>query len=476
MLVAAILVPLGFALVALAIPSNRVRPWVLPFAGAAQLGVAGLLVGGPDVSAADGWLALDDLGRVVLGAVTVLFFLCGTYAVGYLHARSERPNRLLCSVLPVYLGMMTLMILSHHLGLMWVAIEASTLSAAPLLRFSRTPRSLEATWKYLLLGSVGVALALFGSFFLAYAALHAGQRTTLLFEDLVRLAPNLSKPWLHGSFVLLLVGYGTKMGLAPLHSWKPDAYGESPGLVGALLAGGMTNCAFLALARFHRICVAAGEAEFARGLLVVLGLASMAVACAFMVRQRDFKRLLAYSSVEHMGILVLALGIGGAATFGALFHMVNNCIAKCVMFLAAGNLHRSYGGKRADQVTGATRRNPLSGWAWLFGFLAITGSPPFGPFFSLFVILTATLAAGKFATAALFVLFLTVIFMGMGVTVFRMTFGDPPEHPGTGFREGVLTGAPIVAGLALLLWMGVWLPEPLAALLRDAAASLDRVR
>src|SRR4030095_7679385 len=147
-------------------------------------------------------------------------------------------------------------------------IEATTLSSAPLLYFNRNPRSLEATWKYLLIGSVGIALALFGSFFLAYSALHGGMHSSLLFEDLVRDAPHLSKPWLHAAFVLLLVGYGTKMGLAPMHTWKPDAYGEAPGLVGALLAGGLTNCAFLALLRFYRICAAAGEAAFVSRTLI----------------------------------------------------------------------------------------------------------------------------------------------------------------------------------------------------------------
>ena len=200
---------------------------------------------------------------------------------------------------------MTLVTLSHHLGLMWVAMEATTLASAPLLYFNHNARSLEATWKYLLIGSVGIALALFGSFFLAYAMLKAGRESTLLFDQLVKDAPYLSPPWLHAAFVLLFVGYGTKMGLAPMHTWKPDAYGEAPGIVGALLAGGVTSCAFLAILRVYQICRAGADAEFAREIMVFMGLFSMAVAAVFMARQRDFKRMLAYSSVEHMGILVL---------------------------------------------------------------------------------------------------------------------------------------------------------------------------
>jgi len=473
-LLALVWVPILFGLAALAVPSERLRPWLLPAAGAAQMALVGRVLAGFEVPPeAGGWIALDDVGRVVLATISLIFFFCSIYAVGYLGYRTERPNRLFCFVLPAFLGLMSLMVISHHLGLMWVAIESATLAAAPLLRFSRTPQSLEATWKYLLIGSVGIALALFGSFFLAYSALQAGLHTTLLFDDLMRQAPLLSKPWLHAAFVLLFVGYGTKMGLAPMHTWKPDAYGESPGLVGALLAGGLTNCAFLAIVRFHQIMVAAGEGPFARRILVVMGLVSMGLAGVFVVRQRDYKRMLAYSSVEHMGILVLGLGLGGAATFAAVYHMVNNALAKTVTFLAAGNLHRAFGSKRTDKVTGAVRHAPVSGWAFLIGFLAITGAPPFGPFQSMFAMLTAALGTGRYLVGALFVIFLTVVYMGMGAAVFGVCFGEPPADAPKSFREGALTAAPIVACLALVLGLGVWLPGPLEALLHNAAAFIE---
>lgn len=270
---------------------------------------------------------------------------------------------------------MTLVAMSHHLGLMWVAMEATTLVTAPLLYFNHNARSLEATWKYLLIGSVGIALALLGSLFLAYASLKSGLESTLLFDQLVKDAPQLSPPWLHAAFVLLFIGYGTKMGLAPMHTWKPDAYGEAPGIVGTLLAGGVTSCAFLAILRVYQICRAGADAEFARELMVAMGLVSMAIAAVFMVRQRDFKRMLAYSSVEHMGILVLGIGIGGLAVYGALLHLINNGLTKGVLFLSAGNIHRAYGSKLTDHVRGAIVRVPLSASLFLAGFLAVTGSP-----------------------------------------------------------------------------------------------------
>src|SRR5258708_2088364 len=229
-----ILFPLIMAAVTFAVPSNRWRPWLLPVGALGHLGLVAFAIfypgEGAAVSGLGGWLLLDALGKVILGFLSVLFFLCSLYAPGYLALRSDRPNRVFCANLFASLAAMTLVALSHHLGLMWVAMEATTLVSASSIYFNQNARSLEATWKYLLIGSVGIALALFGSLFLAYAALRAGLTSTLVFDELIRDAPQLSvppaQPWLHAAFVLLFIGYGTKMGLAPMHTWKPDAYGE----------------------------------------------------------------------------------------------------------------------------------------------------------------------------------------------------------------------------------------------------------
>jgi hydrogenase-4 component F len=471
---ALILVPLALAALAFALPSNRLRPWLLPVAGAVHLGLVIATFARPGVVAFGRWLQLDSLGKLVLGFVSVLFFLCSLYAPGYLALRPERKIRVFCACLLAFLAMMSLITQSHHLGLMWVALEANTLASAPLIYFNHNARSIEATWKYLLVGSVGIALALLGSFFLAYSSLRSGLETSLFLEDLVRDAAHLSRPWLHSAFILLFIGYGTKMGLAPMHTWKPDAYGEAPGLVGALLAGGLTNCAFLAVLRFYQICGAAGEATFARHMMITIGLLSMAVAGVFMARQRDFKRMLAYSSVEHMGILVLGIGIGGAAVFGALFHLINNGLTKGVLFLSAGNIHRAYASKLTDDVRGALRRVPASAALLLAGFFAITGSPPFAPFLSEFTILRATIASGRFVIAGLFLLMLVVIFIGMGSTIIAVVQGEPPSTPtDKRFGDTVLSVAPIVAFLALVLLLGVYVPAPLDGLLHDAAALVE---
>lgn len=473
MLLALILIPLAGAVIALAMPWNRVRPWVtLPTAGA-HLAVSlwSLRHAEP---AAGGWLVLDPPGRLVLLTLSVLFVICSVYTIGYLRYRQEFSNRVFVPCIMSFMAMTTLVTCSHHLGLMWVAIEATTLSTAPLIYFNRTQRSIEATWKYLLVGSVGIAIALLGSFFLAYASLGRGGEPSLLFEHLLQRAPLLDKAWLQASFVLLLVGYGTKMGLAPMHTWKPDAYGEAPGVVGALLAGGVTNCAFLALLRIHHICHAAGEGAYTGRLLILIGLLSMAVAAVFMVGQRDFKRMLAYSSVEHMGILVLGVGIGGPALLGSLLHMINNGLTKGVLFLSAGNIRRAYNNKTTDEVRGAMRRLPLSGTLFLLGFFAVTGSPPFGPFVSEFTILNGAFSEGRFFAAAAFLLLLLIVFIGMGRTVLTVVQGRPLPHTArTGYRDGVLTGLPVLTSLAIVLMLGVHIPEPLRAMLQDAARFLE---
>lgn len=467
--------PLLMAAIAVAVASNRWRPWLLPATAIAHLAatVAVLAAGGAGASAGP-WLVLDPPGRIVLLQVSVLFAFCAFYAVGYLRYRQDKSNRVFCACLLIFLSVVSLVTWSHHLGLMWVAIEASTLVTAPLIYFNHTQRSIEATWKYLLVGSVGIALALLGTFFLAYASLHAGLDSALTLESLLLHAPKLSKPWLHAAFVLLLVGYGTKMGLAPMHTWKPDAYGEAPGVVGAILAGGVTSCAFLALLRVYHICHAAGEDVYTSRLLLFMGLFSMAVAGVFTVGQRDFKRMLAYSSVEHMGILVVGLGIGAPALFGTLLHVLTNGLTKGVLFLSAGNIHRSYGSKSTDQVRGAMRRLPLSGTLFLAAFLAITGSPPFGPFISEFAILNGAFDAGRFVTAGLFLFFLLVVFIGMGATVLQVVQGRAPsEASTTAYRDGLLTGTPIAILLMLVLMLGLYIPAPLGALLGDAVRFLE---
>jgi len=236
---------------------------------------------------------------------------------------------------------MTLVVTTTHFAVLWVAVEATTLSSAPLVYFYRRGPALEAAWKYLMICSVGIALALLGTFFLGVAgsaAVAGVPRFTV--SGLAAAAPAMPRAWLRAAFVLALVGYGTKMGLAPMHTWLPDTHSQAPSPVSALLSGALLNCAFLGVLRFFQVVLASGDAAFARTLLTLLGFASIAVATAFLFGQRDFKRLLAYSSVENMGILAVGVGLGGAAAYGAMLHAVNHSFAKAGLFLVAGNVLR----------------------------------------------------------------------------------------------------------------------------------------
>jgi hydrogenase-4 component F len=249
-------------------------------------------------------------------------------------------------------------------------------------------------------------------------------------------------------------------------------YGEAPGIVGALLAGGLTTCAFCALLRFVQIMNAAGDGELARALLLGFGLVSIAVAAAFMIRQRDYKRMLAYSSVEHMGIVACGLGIGGLGTYGALLHLLNNSFGKGVLFMAAGNLHRAYGSKLTAEVSGALHRVPASASLFLAGFFAITGSPPFGLFLSELTIVQAAFRSGRSWAAGLFLALLAVVFIGMGAVVVRVVQGPAPAGAARK-REPLLTIVPALCCLAVVLVLGIYIPPWLDSALHAAAKFVE---
>lgn len=472
MLLLLILLPLAAALLALLLPWHQGRSWLLPATGGLHLLLAGFAVA-DGRTAATPWIGLDALSSLVLIVTSLLYFGCAIYAVAYLDQRRDRGNRVIVPCLLIFLSMMTLAIVARHLGLLWISVEATTIASAPLIYYNRNRLSIEATWKYLLLCSVGIALAMLGILFIAYAAMvGGGVPVSLQFDALLSGASTLSRPWLHAGFVFLLVGFGTKMGLAPLHTWKPDAYGEAPGMVGALLAGGLTSVAFLAILRAVQLMNAAGDGVLARQQLLGMGLMSLVVAAIFMARQPDIKRLLAYSSVEHMGILAIGVGIGGLATFGAMLHLVNNALTKGCLFLAAGNIQRAYASKRLTEVHGAIATLPVSGSLFLAGFLAITGSPPFGLFMSEFNILRGIFGSGQTWIGLLMLLALAVVFIGMGASVLTATQGEPVNLD-TAFKDSFLLIISPIAFLLLVLLLGVYLPEPLQAALRNASALLE---
>jgi hydrogenase-4 component F len=482
-----ILLPAIAAAIAFATRSRRLRECCLVGTAVVHALLVAALAADPPARSRAAWLGLDPLGLLFLIIVSALFLLASVYTVGYLRREPEQPRGDLeegflfsnepapafVACLLLFLATMSLVTVSHHLGLLWIAIEATTLASAPLIYFHRHHRSLEATWKYLLVCSVGIAFALLGNVALVGAA--AGATTSKLgLDELLRVAPQLHRGWLEAAFLLFLVGYGTKMGLAPMHTWLPDAHSEAPSPVSALLSGALLVCAFLGILRAYQVLDAAGARALGGVALRGFGILSMAVGALFIVRQRDYKRMLAYSSVEHMGIIALGVGIGGAAVFGAMLHALAHAFAKASLFLVSGNLLGRYASKRADDVRGALECQPGSGALWIAGLLAITGVPPSPLFVSEFTILRGTFALGPSLgpwLAGTFLLLLAIAFAAVFDVGLPMALGRAPATIPRDPEPASALGAPAVLAL-LLLGLGIVLPVPVRGLLESAARAI----
>jgi len=485
MILALVLIPMISAALSIMVRQDNLRRMILILAALWHTGLTAYAWVVRPAPALRGWLNLDKPGLMFLSIASVLFLLAAIYAVGYLknekHTDTNRedfeegvlftnaPEAIFTACLLMFLATMTFVTSSQHLGLCWVAMEATTLASAPLIYFHRHHRSLEATWKYLLICSVGIALALLGNFFLvAAASTHGTEPTSLMLADLINHGKNMNMPWLKAAFILFLVGYGTKMGLAPLHTWLPDAHSESPSVVSALLSGALLNCAFLGILRALQVCSAAGLDTFAKDLLIIFGLISIAWAAIFIFGQADYKRMLAYSSVEHMGVLAVGIGIGGTAAFGAMLHTVNHSLTKAMLFLIAGNILAIYKTKSTADVRGILRTIPLSGILWIGGFLAITGLPPFGIFMSELTIVKGILDQGRVLTAVTLLGLLALVFIGMSGVVLKMAQGESSLKQSPK-REAILSiVSPAVLGL-LVLCLGLYIPPVMSRALHDVA-------
>ena len=437
----------------------------------------------------DRWLAIDPLGLIFLSIASLLFLAASVYAVGYLereaHGRrpdfeesgvffANVPEAIFIGGLLLFLATLSLAALSQHFGLLWVGMEATTLATAPLIYFHRHHRSLEAAWKYLLICSVGIGIALLGNFVLAVAAeAPQGEPIPLVVGALAARAGEMDRLWLRAAFLFFIVGYGTKMGLAPLHTWLPDAHSECPSVVSALLSGALLNVALLGILRAQQVLVAAGEGAFGRSLLLGFGVLSVFVAAVFVLGQPDYKRLLAYSSVEHVGILALGLGLGPWGAFPALYHAINHSLAKAMLFFVSGNILAAYRTKEAAGVRGVLHRLPASGVLWIAGFLAISGVPPFGTFFSKYLVLAGAFGAGRPWLGIALLALLALIFAGMGRTMLGMAYGTRPPDPAVPVREPWLAIAPPAVLLVLLLVTGLALPDAVRRILAQAVRQLD---
>ena len=376
--------------------------------------------------------------------------------------------RLYHSMYQLFMGAMLLALSTNNMGLLWVAMEAATLSTVLLVSLYRTRASLEAAWKYFILCGVGIAQALFGTILLYFASeRELGQQgmTALLWTHLNAVKGDLEPTVMGLAFTFLLVGYGTKVGLAPLHNWLPDAHAEGPTPVSAVLSGLLLNVALYAVIRCKSLAVGSLGSTMPNTMLMVFGLLSAVLGAFFLWRQRDIKRLFAYSSIEHMGIITFAFGLGGpVANFAALLHMTVHSLTKSSIFFTAGHATQTAGTQQIDGIRGLVGISPTIGWGLMIGSLAILGMPPFGVFSSEFLILTTAMREHPWATPFLLIA-LGVAFAGIFSKVQPMVFGEN-NNPRLPHSPALI---PVFLHLAIVLALGIYIPPALAEWYRAAA-------
>ena len=444
---------------------------LLTFVAAAAL-VARVGAEGP-LLAAGAQFFVDSLNVFLVALTAFVALTTALFSAPYMRVERDKGKvspgglRLYHSMYQLFTLAMLVVLTTNNLGMMWVAMEAATLTTVLLVALYRTHASLEAAWKYFILCGVGIAQALLGTILVYFAAekiLGAGVGS-LLWTHLDAVKDQLEPTVMSIAFVFLLVGYGTKVGLVPLHNWLPDAHAEGPTPISAVLSGLLLNVALYALIRFKVITDGALERPFASALLMGFGLVSVVVASFFLSRQRDVKRMFAYSSIEHMGLITFAFGMGGpVASFGGLLHMTVHSLTKSAIFFAVGHATQKAGTQVMTDIRGLLRVNPTVGWGLMLGTAAILGMPPFGVFASEFLILTTAIALQPWATPILLVS-LGIAFAAIFGKVQPMVFGDTnaaklPHPPAL---------VPVFTHLALVLALGLYMPPYLADWYRQAA-------
>ena len=416
------------------------------------------------------FFAPTPAGMLVLLVTSFIFVFIAAYGIFYMREQEMQSEPVYLGCMLLFLGTMSMAALADHPIVLWIAIEATTLASAPLIFINRSKKALEATWKYVLICSVGIALALLGFFFITLSLDRAGLDLPLTFTSLNSVADRLDPRWLKIGFLFVLIGFGTKMGLAPMHTWLPDAHSEAPSPASALLSGALLNCAFLGIYKTHTLLHLAGLGDFSGALLIGFGLLSMLVAGIFILDQPDYKRLLAYSSIENMGVIAFGVGIGGLALYGAMLHLVHHSLLKSSLFLSAGNLVLGFGSKLVAQTGNMARMLPRTFVAFFAGFVGISGLPPFGVFASELLIVLGAFRSGHPLTAGLFIAGLVLVAAGFARIVTAMSFGPSRDEilvPEQGLR--LASPFALLCTSALLV---VWMPAPLLDTIAGAIALL----
>lgn len=422
-------------------------------------------------------LFADPFSAFLVLIVSLVGFIISVYSINYMGYEVESGvidfKKLKIYYVFFHLFMFTMLLVGVTNSLiLWIAIEMTTLFSVPLITIYTKKTSIEAAWKYLIICTVGITFALFGTILTYYATVQVlGEGgSELNWASLLAIADQFDPTLMKIAFVFILVGYGTKVGFAPMHTWLPDAHSEAPSPVSALLSGVLLNCAMYGIIRFHTITSACVGREFTSNFLIMFGLLSLGIAVPFIIMQDNYKRLLAYSSVEHMGIIALGFGFGGVfGIFGALFHMFNHAVTKSLMFSVAGNILQKYETKKIYEVSGVVKSMPYTGPMLVIGGLAITGSPPFSIFLSEFTILAAGFSQGYIVTSVLVLLFIITIFVGFFNHINRMAFSKPPEGIMVGDVSRWSLGAMLIL-IVLITVTGVYIPPHFSDMIMQVVA------
>ncbi|MBK9925459.1 MAG: hydrogenase 4 subunit F [Anaerolineales bacterium] len=440
------------------------------------LTVSAVLKTGPIFGLAD-WLHVDALSAIFLLIIGVVGFLVGIYSIGYTRHDLETgefdDNKLSTyySLFNLFLFTMLLVVTANNIIMMWVAIEATTLGSAFLVGIYGHRASLEAAWKYIIICTVGVAFGLYGTVLVYSDAFNVMQNphNAVLWTEIIKNTQSLDPTLIKMAFVFVLVGFGTKAGLFPMHAWLPDAHSEAPSPVSAMLSGVLLNCALLVVFRFATISNLVLGPAFAQTLFLVFGMISIGAAAFFMYVQRDIKRLLAYSSMENIGLIVLAFGIGGpAGIFAGLLQAINHSLVKSLMFCTSGNILIKYRTRNLDDVKGLLQVIPFSGVLLMVGAMALVGTPPFNIFLSKFFIITTGFGTGHIWLMVFCLLFLTVVFAAFFRALGPSLFGQKPDSTVKG-EANWLTLLPGAVLVILIVALGLYIPSQLMTLLNGAS-------
>ncbi len=418
------------------------------------------------------YFKVDNLNTIFLLVFSVVFIAVAVYCISFFSQKEEQKHIERSWKYHVFLLLFVAsvdgILLSSHIGLLWVFIEATTLFSAMLIYYYTGKSALEATWKYIFICSIGISFAFIGIILLSIGCIGGGGEIGLFWDSLNSNAKLINPFWLKMAFPFLLLGFGTKMGLAPMQNWLPDAYAESPSPATAIISATLVNAAFLGVLRVHKVMIMAGLGFYSNTLLLIMGFMSLLIPAVFILRSKNYKRMLAYSSVEHMWIVAIGASIGGVGLFAALLHMIGHSLIKAAFFLNSGNIFCLFHSKRIKDVTGLLNVSPANAWLWVASFVGICAFPPFVTFISELLIIKELL--GKSITLTIiFCGLLTAIIYGIAKNVISMIYGDP-KYAETDQAAELSAAAyiPQVVLLGMAVWLGLYIPSFLLDLLNHA--------